>query len=59
MTEWVRTRCESGSCVEARAIGAGAVALRSSDLPLDKLRITREEWDAFLVAVKAGQFDAV
>ena len=41
------------------AIGTGTVALRSSELPLDKLRVTREEWVAFVAAVMAGTFDEV
>jgi len=69
---WIRTRCESnscvevtdercdtGSCVEVTAVGTGTVAIRSSDLPLDKLRITRDEWLAFVASIKAGDFDAV
>jgi hypothetical protein len=72
---WVRTRCESnswvevaevgaqrcdtGSCVEAAAVGTGTVAIRSSLAPLDKLRVTREEWTAFVASVKAGDFDTV
>jgi hypothetical protein len=59
MTEWTRARCESGNCVEVSAIGEGTVALRSTDLPLDKLRVTRDEWVAFVAAVKAGEFDAI
>jgi hypothetical protein len=56
---WIRTRCESGNCVEVAAVGTGTVAIRSSDLPLDKLRVTRMEWDAFLAGAKAGDFDTV
>jgi hypothetical protein len=72
---WIRTRCESGncvevaevgaqrcdtgSCVEAAAVGTGTVAIRSSEMPLDKLRITRAEWLAFVAGVKAGDFDSV
>jgi hypothetical protein len=72
---WVRTRCESnscvevaevgaqrcdtGSCVEAAAVGTGMVAIRSSLAPLDKLRVTREEWTTFVASVKAGDFDTV
>lgn len=56
---WVRTRCGSGSCVEVSAVGEGTVAIRSSESPLDKLRITREEWVAFVVDVKAGHFDEI
>ena len=70
MSEWVRTycesanscievRCETGSCVEVSAIGEETVALRSTLALDDVWRITREEWVAFVEAVKAGQFDAL
>lgn len=69
MGEWITTRCESnscvevrcdtGSCVEASAIGEETVALRSNLAPHDQLRITRDEWVAFVAAVKEGQFDAI
>lgn len=51
--------CESGSCVQVDAIGEETVALRSTLAKDDILRITREEWLAFLIDVKAGHFDTV
>lgn len=51
--------CESGGCVEVEAIGEDTVALRSTLAPHDVLRVTREEWAAFVERVKAGDFDVV
>lgn len=80
MSEWMRTRCDTGSCIEARcdsanscievrcetgncvevsAIGQGAVYLRSSLAPDVMLPVTRDEWDAFVASVKAGDFDTL
>jgi len=69
MTEWIRgcgtgscveVSCESNSCVEASApVSGGTVFVRSSLAPEDMMAVTREEWDVFVAAVKAGQFDAV
>jgi hypothetical protein len=70
MNDWIKTRCESanscievrcetGNCVEVSAIGRETVALRSTLAPDDVWRVTREEWAAFVEAVKAGQFDAL
>lgn len=56
----VEVRCESGNCVQASApVVDGPVFLRSSLAPDDMLSVTRDEWDAFVLAVKAGEFDAV
>ena len=51
--------CESGNCVQVSAIGADEVYLRSSLAVDDILRVTREEWEAFVEAVKAGEFDSI
>jgi hypothetical protein len=59
VSAWIRAFCESGGCVEVVAIGEDTVALRSTLAPQDVLRITREEWDALVVAVKGGVFDEV
>jgi Domain of unknown function (DUF397) len=57
---WRRgTPCDGGACVEAAALDE-TVLLRSSRNPDDTtLALSRDEWDAFLVAAKAGHFDAV
>lgn len=59
MSDWVKAKCETNLCVEAVAIGEGTVAIRSTLAPSDILRVTREEWDAFVAGVKAGDFDTV
>jgi hypothetical protein len=57
---WVKSgRCDTANCVEATAIGDETVAIRSSLATQDTLRVTRDEWAAFLIAVKAGDFDTV
>jgi len=51
--------CDGGACVEAVALDE-AVLLHSSLNPAGAtLTLSRDEWDAFLVAAKAGHFDAV
>lgn len=57
---WRRGRqCDGGACVEATALDE-AVLLRSSVSPDGAtLTLSRDEWNAFLVAAKAGHFDAV
>lgn len=59
---WIRSsRCawDSDQCVEVRS-HLGHVDIRDSKRPEDHpLVVTREEWEAFLGAVKAGDFDAL
>jgi hypothetical protein len=51
--------CDGGACVEAAAFDE-AVLLRSSLNPAGTtLSLSRDEWNAFLVAAKAGHFDTV
>ena len=51
--------CDGGACVEAVALDE-AVLLHSSLNPAGAtLTLSRDEWDAFLVAAMAGHFDAV
>lgn len=58
---WRRsTSCSLGDCVEVRFDfdGSGDVLVRDSKTPeQEPLRFTRDEWDAFVAGVKAGQFD--
>ena len=51
--------CSSGSaCVEIAALPGGGAAIRNSADPTGpQLRFNAAEWAAFLVAVKADQFD--
>jgi hypothetical protein len=56
---WHRGRpCDGGACVEAASLD-GAVLVRSSLVPDMTLTLSREEWHEFIVAAKAGHFDAV
>ena len=61
MSEWVRASCDTSACVEVAAIGRDTVVLRSAFAPLGarRVEVTRDEWDAFVTAVKAGDFDTV
>jgi hypothetical protein len=53
-------RCSGGDCVEIASLPGGQVALRSSLTPdASPCVVTREEWCAFVEAVKAGDFDGV
>jgi hypothetical protein len=58
--DWRRaTFCNSGACVEV-AVGASHVQVRDSKNESDRgpiLSYTRDEWQAFVQGVKAGEFD--
>jgi hypothetical protein len=50
----------NGQCVEVADLGDGEIGLRDSkDRHGVMLRFTREEWHAFLVGAKAGEFDTL
>ena len=50
--------CGSGACVEVAALPDGGVAVRDSKEPDQAAHtFTREEWEAFVLGVKAGEFD--
>lgn len=53
--KWKQARCESGGCVQVAAVG-GQIALRSTERP-GVVLLDRQEWDAFLAGVKAGDFN--
>ncbi len=56
---WQRARvCGTGECVEVARDG-DAIVVRDSKNPAQKLRYTRQEWRAFVIGVKAGDFDDV
>jgi len=57
---WRRaSRCESTACVEV-ALGEERVHVRNSDGSADHaLSFTVVEWQTFIEAAKAGEFDAV
>lgn len=53
------TRCSGGDCVEVEDIGGDWFRVRSSVLRTLNLAVTGAELRAFLLAVKAGQFDEI
>jgi hypothetical protein len=54
---WRRsTACTGGSCVEVQASG-GMVYIRSSVDPEAEIRFTPQEWLAFTVGARLGEFD--
>lgn len=55
--EWQRsTRCGTNACIAVQHDGA-VVHIRSTTSSAAPLTVTREEWDAFVRGVKAGDFD--
>jgi predicted secreted Zn-dependent protease len=56
-TQWRRgSSCQNGACVEVAAIGE-MIAVRNSAAPDEVVLISRENWRAFIAAIKAGAFD--
>lgn len=49
--------CESGACVEAAAVQGMMLVRDSKDPNGPVLRFDRDEWEAFVKGVKAGEFD--
>jgi len=56
---WLRSRaCSSDGCVEVAHLADGSVAIRDSKDARKAAHVfDREEWAAFLVGVKNGEFD--
>lgn len=48
--------CGTGECVEVTR-DDDAIVIRDSKNPAFNLRYTRQEWRAFVLGVKAGDFD--
>ncbi|MBO3740772.1 DUF397 domain-containing protein [Actinoplanes hulinensis] len=54
---WRRSgRCATGTCVEVARIGNRFLIRDSKNLGATPLDFTKEEWDAFVAGVKAGDF---
>jgi hypothetical protein len=51
-----RVRCDASNCVEVD-VTPEATLLRSSTSRDEVLTLSSDEWDAFKVAIKEGQFD--
>jgi hypothetical protein len=51
--------CSLGDCVEVGQMPGGAVTVRDTKDPERRMALTftRDEWDAFVKGVKAGEFD--
>lgn len=61
-TRWVKSSASTanGQCLEAAGLREGHVAIRNSKDPGGPVvRFTRDEWQAFLIGVKAGEFDTL
>jgi hypothetical protein len=59
-TQWRKSSASGaqGQCVEVAHLPEGQVCVRNSkDRHGHILRFTREEWVAFLLGAKAGEFD--
>ncbi|WP_300606013.1 DUF397 domain-containing protein [Trebonia sp.] len=50
---------ESGSCVEVARLSRGEIRVRRREPRGACLRFTPEEWDAFMISVRKGEFDHV
>lgn len=62
MTEWVKPgKCDSAHCVEVKRSDAftDMMVMRSSLRPEDTILVTTGEFDAFVQAAKAGEYDHV
>lgn len=56
--QWVRAKgCEQGACVEQAVDADGNILLHNSQEPGTELLFTPDEWNAFLIGVKRGEFD--
>jgi hypothetical protein len=53
--------CSHGDCVEVGQLPEGSVTVRDTKDPdrRTELVFTRDEWAAFVLGVKAGEFDTV
>ena len=56
---WYRARCDSGACVEVAATGDTVIVRSSAKRGEAPVKLSRDEWQAFLTRVKEGAFDGV
>ena len=56
---WIASRaCNNSACVQVAQLPGGMVAVRDSkDISKPAHIFDREEWAAFVIGVKAGEFD--
>lgn len=59
MSEWMRAKCDSGACVEVKksTVFSEMRMIRSSQRAGNIITVTEDEWQTFVAAVKAGEFD--
>jgi hypothetical protein len=50
------TRCEAGGCVEVAPVAGGMAMRDSKDPDSPVLRFSHTGWDAFVSAIRAGEF---
>jgi predicted secreted Zn-dependent protease len=58
--EWVRATDDpdpAAECIEIAAGEGDLVHLRQSDDPANVVTTTQAKWDAFVLGVRAGEFD--
>lgn len=56
---WTRPSfCDSGSCLEVKRRAPGDMIIRNNQAPEIFIAATADEWDVFIRAAKAGEFDA-
>jgi hypothetical protein len=52
-------QCDSGACLEVAAVEDAVLVRSSTDPDGTCLKLTRDEWAAFLDSAKDGLFDAL
>lgn len=55
--KWIKTPCDTNSCVEIGKLPHGDFAIRNSMFRANTVVITEDELKAFLIAVRNGAFD--
>lgn len=54
---WVRAQdCSLGDCLEVMR-HIDIIMIRESERPFETIATTRQKWEKFLTAAKAGEFD--
>jgi hypothetical protein len=52
-------QCDTGACVEIAALGESVLIRSSADPAGPVVKLSREEWRAFVAGLKDGDFDSV
>ena len=57
-TEWKKSSfCGNSACVEVAKLGEKYAVRDSKNIKLNTLLFTKEEWNAFILGVKNGEFE--